>query len=480
MLPKRNSRICPERLLALRKRRILLTTLFLLTLSVLTGGESIKMAAASSRVSRESQPRETTPPFYLGVWVGANPLRWGDLPGTEGEAGIQAICSDLAAHGMNALWVSGFDGWNAGMAQIPIWLETAQQYGLKVVIQGSGGPFTLQKDVPRPQMVRHLRNEVIPTWRSLAQQFGNHPALLAYAPAEEIGDKGEEGERHTLAALAQVGEVVEKVDSVHPVITIHSPSQIRAAEAEVKMRGRRLGVMVTSLYVFMHTQNRSDAKDMPWGTPDEATRGYLEWVSRYVNLGRSVGIPAWVIGQAYESRRVSRQFGERLTLRMPTEAEMRFQIWGAILNGAKGLFFFSYQSLQPPPPDVQAALEEWEIGTGMWTLKGDSTFAYEEAMEMAERLHSHLPLLGRLEMETNIFELDPLWILAARFRDPFDRNKYIILLNRDVTQPQALQGLTTKLGTFKEGVALRAGDGAIFRLNPKDNTLEPYLYNPLQ
>ncbi len=461
----------------MKKLRAVLTILFSLTFSFSAFAEPVRLGS-SMRVPRAGE-RDKTPPFYLGVLVGADPVRWGDLRGTEGEAGIQAICSDLKIQGMNAVWVSGFDGWNAGATQMPLWLDAARGNGLKVVFQGSGGSFALKTGVPRIQIVLHLRREVLSTWRSVAEQFGTHPALLAYVPVQEVLDNVERGEKHTLWALVRVAEVVSAIDAVHPVITVYNPSQEAVADAEIALRGKSMGAVVVTLHVFRYSQEWVDSQT-PDQSPLEATREYLDGVSRFVALGRSAGVPAWIIGQAHESVLFSRELGERPGARMPTKAEMSFQIWGAILNGAKGIFFFSYQSFQPPPLDAQGALDQWETSTGMWTLKGDPTTAYEGAMEMAGRLRPHLPLLGRLTMETKAIELDPSPILAARFRDSLDRTKYVVLLNRDVTQPHTLKELTTKLGKFTEPVTLAPGDGAIFRFKLQEGILEPFFPAPSQ
>ncbi|MBI2193444.1 MAG: hypothetical protein HYU36_15825 [Planctomycetes bacterium] len=421
-------------------------------------------AAEGKRESRPVGTRDA--PFYLGAWVGADLFAWGDLlgMGEDSASTIDAISADLASLGCNAVWVAGFAPWFAETPRIGLWLDTAEKHQLKAVIQGSGFPYAIPKGEER--LLARTRSEVVPFWKSVARQWGRHPALLAYCPVEEIGDNVEKGETVTLDALAEVGRAVARIDPVHPVTTIHISTWFNVAKKEAEIRGRDLRVLVMDLYVFTHVHDWSLPVNT-WATPDEATRGYLEWTGRHVRLARSAGVPLWVFAQANETTWVRKLGGarpeSRPNFRMPTPPEMSFQVWAAILAGAKGVFFFPYNSTPEPPPDSQANLEEWEHGVGMRTLQGEPTASHEGLARVGQKVREYLNLLGRLVPESEVSEIEK--ILARTFRDPRGDDRFLVLLNRDVENSRPIPNEFIRRSGLPAGTTLEAGEG---RLTPSN------------
>ena len=209
-------------------------------------------------------------PFRIGAWVGADSHAWGDLRGMgdDSNATIDAICRDLAELNCNTVWVSGFAPSFAEKPMIGTWLDAARKHGLRVVVQGSGFPYSIPKG--EESLLERTRAEVIPFWEDVARTHLKHPALLAYCPVEEIG------ETIPLDALAEVGRAVAKVDPDHPVVTIHIAAWIEMAREEAKRRGGNLKTLIADLYVFTDVHDWSDPNSS-WKTPDDATRGLLEW-----------------------------------------------------------------------------------------------------------------------------------------------------------------------------------------------------------
>lgn len=413
--------------------------------------------------SAQAPGPHSTPPFYLGAWVGADTFQWGDLKGmgSDSASTIEAICEDLAACGCNSVWVAGFDPFYAEMALMQTWLDAAHRHGLKVVLQGSGFPYAIPKDEPR--MLARTRSEVIPTWVKIARKYGRHPALLAYCPVEEIGDNVELGETPTLDALAELGRAVAKVDSVHPVTTIHIAAWYNVAVEESKIRGRDMRVEVADLYVFTHVTDWS-LPGTAWETSDEATRAFLDWTGRHVRFSRSIGVPMWLFAQANETTWVRRMEeggkpDSRPNFRMPTPAEMSFQVWGAILAGAKAVFFFPYNSFPQPPSQDQANLMEWEHGTGIRTLDGQPSLSHQGLAAAGERVRDHLAILGQLQPEGEISEEGK--VLARLFRHTKNKKKFVVLLNRDVEGPQEIPAGFDQRWGLPASTTLEAGEGRI-------------------
>lgn len=411
--------------------------------------------AALAPASTAAEPA----PFYLGFMVGADPVGWGDLPGKDSKSGIEGILDDAARMGLNAIWVTGFDGNYAKEELIPLWLDGARARGLKVALQGSAPPYAIPKG--DPEMAKLTREQVLPTWRRLARRWGRHPALLAYSPVEEIGDNADEGSTPTLDLLAEVGRAVAQVDPRHPVTTTHIAMWYPVAEAETRIRKADLRVLVADLYVFTAVHDWTP-ETSSWRTPEAATAGYLDWNKRYADLARSAKVPFWIVAQGFASdwtRRIGGKVESRPNSRMPTTAEMSFQVWAAILSGTKGVVFFTYQSFREPGEEAKATLEEWETDVGLRTLRGEETTAFKGLAAVAARLKGRHDLVGRLVPAGDARAEGDL--MARRFTDPADGSRYDVYLNRDLGRSRPVPEAWRAEAAGSAPEALGPGDGAL-------------------
>ncbi|MBI4613068.1 MAG: hypothetical protein HY720_05610 [Planctomycetes bacterium] len=438
------------------------------------------LAAVGVPGARAQVPEEEVQPFFIGTFVGANVFEWGDLRAAPGgPADLPGIVDDLADRGLNAVWVTGFDGGMYGdISLMRVWLDAAGRRGVKVVLQGSGVPYVIQRQGAEvaDETLRAAREEVAPAWAAVARTYGRHPALLAYSPVEEIGDNVELGENQTLRALAEVARAVAEVDPLHPTTTIHIASWSNVAIEEARLRRDgpgRIRVIVYDNYPFSHPiPDWADVSDpaLAAATPAEAVSMYVEFLDRWVAIGRDANVPVWVMAQGHSSTWTRVLDGVPVTRalsRAPTEAEMRLQIWAAVLAGAKGIFFFQYHSSPRFPPEIEATLQEWEVGTGLRTLDGEATPSYEALAVIATSLKPHLDRIGRLEPDGGpAMGVDRVpGVLARGFRDPANGTRWVVVLNRDIEAPR-----TIAAGAEVAGVRLAAdldlapGDGTILEV----------------
>lgn len=414
--------------------------------------------------SRPAAPPKSPAPFRLGIFVGADPVGWGDLPGKDTRSGIEGICADAAERGLNAVWVSGFDGNSAKEDLIGVWLGAAQKKGLKVVLQGSAPPYAIPKGDPK--LAEIAREEVAPTWRRLAKRWGGHPALLAYSPVEEIGDNVEAGDTPTLDGLAAVGRAVAQVDKAHPVVTTHIAAWEAVAAAEARLRRENLGALVVDLYVFSRWHDWIDPNSKTaWKTAEEGAQAYLDFNRRYAEMASLSGVPFWIIAQGFSSiwtRKIEGRVESRPNTRAPTAAETRFQVWASILAGAKAVFFFTYQSFQEPSAESKATLEEWETNVGLRTLQGEETEALKELGSVGGQLKPSYALLGRLEPVGDAVSEEG--ILVRRFKDPTNGRLYAVFLNRNLTETRPIPSQTLAHAGLPSARPLKPGDGRLVAL----------------
>lgn len=426
-------------------------------------------SAPAPTTLRPSAPALAGRPFLLGAFVGANMHDWGDIAnmGADSTASNRAIAADLRDLGCNAVWVTGFAPFYADTPLIGTWLDAARENGLLAVIEGAGYPYAIPRDGEVAGRVERARQDVIPAWRSIARAYRGHPALLAWSPVEEIDDNVENGEDGTIRALAEVGRAVAEVDPAHPVVTIHIAHWINVAEAEARLRGENLRTAVFDLYVFADVHDWT-SEGYAYRTNQEATQGILDWTARYEEFGRRHRVPIWAMLQSNETRWVRRTGPngapeERSNFRMPGAAEMRFQVWAAVLSGIKGVFFFQYGSNPPPPEETRSTLAEWEYGIGMRTLEGEPTASHAGLREAAAEIGPHLALLGRLEPTGDRIEEGS--ILARAFSDPSDGRTHIIVVNRDLAAARPVPaGLAARLG-IAAIAPLPPGGGAIVEVS---------------
>lgn len=399
-------------------------------------------------------------PFYLGVSVEADPAAWGDLP-RGGRFSIEGICQDLAALKVNAVWVTGFDGEKAGMAHMGRWLECARTHAIKVVLEGSGGDYAIKKGVSVIEQQTHVRLFVEPIWKEIARRFGRHFALLAYAPVESISDEVEEGAEPTLRTFDELGEALGSSDPLNPVITNHDAMQAAVVQAEARVRRGRMKVLAAHCYPFMQAQPYSRAA---WTTDAAAAQGLLDAAKKLAKATDSVEVPLWLTGQAFGSILTKKWVGQWEDAALPGKNQIHLQVWTAILAGAKGFFASRYQSSREPDDPEKARIDEWEVITGMRTLQGEPTAAYEGLKEITAILSRHLMVLGELKPDGEIIVLKPK--TAARRFKARNGKAYAVVLNQDLEASVKLPQKTA-LGSFasQEGLRIAPGHGALFQTN---------------
>lgn len=397
-------------------------------------------------------------PFYLGVAVDADPSKWGDLP-KDGRFTIEGICGDLGSLGVNALWVSGFDGRRADRAQMGRWLECARNYDMKVAIQGSAMDYTMKKGVSVVEQETHLKLHAAPAWQEIAKRFKRHYSLLAYVPVEGITDSAEEGAGPTLQLLNQLAVMINELDPVHPVVALHDAKQPQVLELEAGIRKRSLKAQAAFIRPFAYS---NDWDNESWKTEEAATNGLLELAQERVRTATTAGVPFWLVAQGFGSVLTQKWVGQWNHFRLPGKEEIAAQVWTAILAGAKGIIFESYQSSQEPADPEKARIEQWEVRTGLRALNGETTAAYTGLQDVLKALSRHLKIIGSFKPDGKIEALRPR-VIARRFRAPQGK-AYAVVLNQNLFTTVKLPP-DTAIGLFtaQNGLRIAPGQGVLFQ-----------------
>ena len=170
----------------------------------------------------------------------------------------------------------------------------------------------------------HLRsNPFLPTIRQFVLASRAHPALLAWYLYDEP-------DREALGRIQQGFQLIRELDPAHPVLIVHNFPE-------------RGGPFVPYLDVF--------GVD-PYPVPNMP----LSFVSNQVIRARSVagaGRPVWAVIQAFAKEVQGRPS------RYPTPRELRNMVYQAIVAGASGILYFSYDwqgNLEERAPALWASL----------------------------------------------------------------------------------------------------------------------------
>lgn len=355
--------------------------------------------------------------FPFGVYAGGNgPVPSLEAAGKSLEEQIDFTCRDLAAHHFNCVWAN-----NLSPENLPLWLQKGREYGLRIVPQGGGMPMYLLNDgwwADRWEAA--IEQEVKPFYINFARTYRDDPALLAYSIVEEIPP-----DSPFFPHIASITRLVAELDPHHPVIVLYN----RATAADRAAREIRPAVIGYDCYPFF-----TDPRHGP--ATHSAQRSYYErQIARFYRAAASVDAPLWVMAQAW-GRAPARPDADlqRQGMRPPTPAEMRYQIWAALFQGAKGLFFFAYAG--PPRAGEDGYYDEHCLDH-----TGRPLPHYEEAARVSQALEPLKPLLLHLDLrpEAEVVYWENRPELHGRtfvHRETGDR--YLMAFNANVEEAQPI------------------------------------------
>jgi hypothetical protein len=173
-------------------------------------------------------------------------------------------------------------------------------------------------------------------------------------------------------------------------------------------------------------------------------------------------VPLWVIVQAHGATqsKESTPLGAR-PLREPTIEEARLQHWIAVGEGARGIFWFAYDTEQ------------------FWTGLRDNPALFSEITDLATRIRPLTNLLGQLRKVDGQFNVASVGGVGSRpyasTLESSDGTLYVVIANRScapatltITSPSArgqLRDLEHDV-VYELGspVSLGGGDGQIFEV----------------
>ena len=311
--------------------------------------------------------------FPYGVYIGGNnpdgTIR--DIKDVEAvRQAIERACRDVAAHHMNAVWPN-----NLLEQHLPAWLEMGRKYGIRVVPQSGGPPTFISARFYEDK--QDLVKRVGSAYERLTTRHGGDSALLAWSLGEESKPLS-----WVYEGATEVTRMMEEWDPTHPAIMLDNS----IASAKLNARVVRPQAMAMDCYPFFCNPESGPV------TP-AAIKSY--WTRQCAGMrvaADSVDAPFWMMGQGMS---LTLMRGEQPPLpiwRRPTPAEIRWQFWTAVQQGAKGFFYFIYHG----PERLPGSTGESAVGLLDHDLK--ETPQYRVAAELGQQLETLAPLLLKLDV----------------------------------------------------------------------------------
>lgn len=417
-------------------------------LEVPTAGSVI----ASTPPGVVTPPQSIFPYFAYAPSGGSRDIRVAArLRGVPARKYMDVVCRDLAAHNFNVIWLNNVD-----YATLPRWLAAARRHGLRVIAQSSSGLYyspTQDWSNVDPEPAKAF-------FRTRIGRFRNDPTLLGHVVTEEPPVDS--------TVVARIGEVTAAAHEA-------DPSHFAFAEyhwADAAVLAAQL--IRPPVIVFGVGPFPADLSD-----DAERRRFYPLIMEQSFQAASSAEIPLWVLTQGshfdlLDNGKLIRRMADR-----PTPAQLRWEVWSALLHGAKGIGYFAYSYPYPHSSGVE------EYIYGLVSRTGKRTKIYEEASRISRRLRPIKRLLLRLEAESSLLdENDPYWsegdlVRARVFRHTQNGQRYVMVANYDfrgarparVPAELGASRLTDMLSgrtwssTNIGGLSLRAGDGVLLRIN---------------
>ncbi len=250
------------------------------------------------------------------------------------------------------------------------------------------------------------------------------PAVLGYVVFDEPVPEGEPGPDGQAVRPEQLGKARAFVEAFHPgAYALSSWADVNhMAALQAGMRSR---VLFMDVYPLAEDKALGDFSDAwPRGDPEDGSFAggadqptYYE----YLDLAREAvpDVPQWVIVQAFEPIPPEHPH----YWRMPEPVELRHEVMAALAHGAKGIFYFLYQS------------ESWVHG--LRDADGRATPQLEEAARVNAKVRKLGPTLLRIHRDD---EVRPDVDRGEAFAYLDDEGKrYVFLLNTDVSAPATLR-----------------------------------------
>lgn len=310
---------------------------------------------------------------------------------------------------------------------LPRWLEMAEARGLRLIYQGGvpmrdyyiwdpneralGDPWNPQ------ERRRRCREEMIPWYRdTLVPRHRSNRALLGYCLTEEVQI---EEDPTIWEDLRDVTAAARAVDALHPAFVEH----LWAEQVE-----RSLPIQRPEVVLY----GPGTVDDGPWNQ-------YLDWFEVWVDQAaracRRQGTTYYAVLTSVDTLH---QQEDRWvpTVWQPTREDYILQAWLAYANGAQGLDFWWYHTIDE---NVDGSIIRFR---GVEDEFGRRTAMFDTMVEMNRQIAPLAGYLRRLQVvEGNgglPYDREESWVRMRLLRMPDSGDAYLLAVNKNTSQAERI------------------------------------------
>jgi hypothetical protein len=417
-----------------RRRARFYTGLSVVLITVIVGaGFFTALALPPTRATNHTPTPVEKPTTYfpIGVFEDANLV--GD------PAKFERMLSNLMSRGLDSVLFT-----NASSEREARLLEASDRVGANVYL-------TLAYDFDRqwwPDSVPATADQARKVAKPIVERLKSHPSFKGYIVKDEP-------QVNDLEKVALMTEAFRQQDPGRPVMS--TLIGISPQRAPAIFQASKPDVLLIDVYPFGAKNPIGDFTMTGFGYKDIDFVTYIREMVKRSN--KPAGTPLWIILQSHGWWGTNADGGQH-ALREPTVDEVRAQNWLAIGEGATGIFWFVYSSQQG------------------WHGLVDNPPLYDEVAALTARIRPLRELLLGLRKAEDRFTVtggkNPY---VSTLTSADGKRVYVVAVNRDVQQKQALTITTTSGGAAKlrdvetgdmftagQPIPFRPGDGRVLEV----------------
>lgn len=380
------------------------TNILVLNTDVVDTQQTINNSSINSASNGFPDPKQYFPFGTNIVWGWIDDLA--DRQGIDNITWCTNALDDMQSHDINAIHFNNLWYDTDKVINLELFHDLAEERGIKLYPQAGSPAYYF----PSWLGTKELRDQAWIDWDvpgsygTLLPSYNESETILVWGLCEEIIPA-------QVPELVNWTELVAGLDQNHPgVVLYNNIDSVEDACSIIKPE-----IVPVDFYPFFANSE--------YGPNTTTTQ--LAWFESKINRSYyfahdGPGSPVWLVAQGF---REYSNASSKWIWRYPTVDEMHWEAWVSLINGAKGIFYWTYTS----------KVSDNSID-GLVDRNGNATEIWDEVPEVWDELE---PLTGIIvdinRSENTIVDSSGEGIRARTFQRSTGSDRYVMIVNTNVT-----------------------------------------------